>query len=509
MERFTRIVLRSLPVLSAAMLVMVGGLYYRVATAEQRALASHPVAKPDAPNVLLLVLDTVRASCLSLYGHNRPTTPNLERLAKRGVVFTEARATAPWTAPTHASMLTGRWPHELSISPVQPLDSTFPTLAEVLGCEGYSTAGFVGNIFYCNALLGFDRGFDRYEDAYENQAVSPYETLWCSSLARRVIRGLGYSTNLDDGVTLVRKSAAMLNRDLLGWLETRPTDRPFFAFVNYYDAHRPYFPDSDPALRFGMVSLPSAQQAEIDARFQDLMNGRPLPPGSDPRKVSDDGVMLCHDAYDSCIAYLDRQIGLLLDELEHRGQLENTLVIVTSDHGEQLGEHGLVTHGASVYREEVHVPLLVIPPARLTASTPQVVHDPVSLRDIPATVAEWIKIGPRSPFPGRSLAYSSGSDSAQSRNFSPVLCEIEHNVVFPPPTPVPYPFGPARSLVSRDRVYIRRGDGGEELYDRLNDPMELVNLASDPRFSQTLERFREEMGLIYGDRPIITRWVSR
>src|SRR5262249_10106767 len=109
---FGRLVRLSLPVMAASPVVWSGLTYERVISADRRALSLCPPAKPGAPNILLIVLDTVRAECLSLYGHDRPTTPNLQRLARKGLVFTEARSTAPWTTPTHASIMTGRWPHE-------------------------------------------------------------------------------------------------------------------------------------------------------------------------------------------------------------------------------------------------------------------------------------------------------------------------------------------------------------------------------------------------------------
>ena len=117
-----------------------------------------------SPNVLLIVLDTVRADHLSLYGYPRPTTPNLERLARRGIRFDQARAAAPWTLASHANMFTGRWPHELAVEWMRPLRGDVPTLAEYLGSLGYATAGFAGNTFYCSYDSGLDRGFTHYED---------------------------------------------------------------------------------------------------------------------------------------------------------------------------------------------------------------------------------------------------------------------------------------------------------------------------------------------------------
>ena len=137
--------------------------------------AGRPLPPANSPNVLLIVLDTVRADHLSLYGYERPTTPNLEQLGKRGIRFDKARATAPWTLPSHASMFTGRWPHELGEKWMTPLRGNFPTLAEYLGDRGYATAGFVANVGYCSQETGLARGFTHYED-YVLEKLAPLRT---------------------------------------------------------------------------------------------------------------------------------------------------------------------------------------------------------------------------------------------------------------------------------------------------------------------------------------------
>jgi arylsulfatase A-like enzyme len=345
------------------------------------------------------------------------------------------------------------------VAPGVPLDDTFPTLAEFLARQGYATAGFVGNIYYCNALYGFGRGFAHFEDAYENQTVSLFETVWSSALGKRLLQFAGASTQLDDGVTLRRKTAAMVNRDLLTWLDRRPAGRPFFAFVNYYDAHRPYVLADESAPRFGMAALPAAEQRAIEDRFRAAAARTQAPAAFTYMRANDELLELCRDSYDTAIGYLDRQLGVLLEEMERRGLADNTLVIVTSDHGEELGERGLVVHGATVYRPEVHVPLVVLPPSR--ASAPATVHEPVSVRDIPATVAEWAGLERCHPFPGRCLTRYGDDDAGAEA--TPVLSELEHNIVFPHGAPIPPLFGAAACLVAWERVYIRRDDGRGEL----------------------------------------------
>jgi len=493
-----RVVRVSLPVMALSLIGLTGLMYERVNSAERRALSQTPVAKPGTPNVLLIVLDDVRAASLSLYGHRRPTTPNLERWARKGLLFSEARSTAPWTLPTHASMLTGRWPHELSVGWDRPLDRTFPTLAEVLGRQGYATAGFVGNTYYCNAAFGLDRGFARYEDAYENLAVSLFETVRSSSLGQRVTKALSPPTWGADWFTSVRKTAEMINRDVFHWLAGCPSGQPFFVFVNYYDAHAPFLPPDGPDPHFGTASLPVAERLEIDRRFVAWSEGKHASSEFAPAKIESDAIDVYRDSYESSIAYLDRQVGLLLDGIERRGLLDNTLVIVTSDHGEHFGEHGLLGHGLSLYRDEVHVPLLILPPSRSPlASSAKVVNEPVSLREIPATVVEWVDSGQPSPFQGRSLNRFLSDDADRPLESSPILCEVQHLTRLSQTAQIPSTNGPVTALLARKRVYIRGVDGREEFYDLANDPIESDNLAEVPESRRELDQFREELGRLY------------
>ena len=296
---FRRIVRLSLPVLLIAVGALIGLDYRQVASAERRALAGLPPAIPGSPNVLMIVLDTVRADHLSPYGYHRDTSPNLARLAARGVRFEQARSTAPWTLPSHASMFTGRWPHELSARTGHPLDATYPTLAEVLSRKGYAAAGFVANTHNGNGWYGLDRGFARYEDFYRNTEVSTTEILLSSSLGRSLVKsgpGGRILRYLSGGSPYsARKDASMINRDALSWLSGRE-GRPFFVFLNYYDAHGPYVPPEGTAPRFTRADVPSAAHARIRRRLRQLHRlsrrparaalrgaGRPRPAGEHAR----------------------------------------------------------------------------------------------------------------------------------------------------------------------------------------------------------------------------------
>jgi arylsulfatase A-like enzyme len=456
-----------------ALIVLVAGLACIRPTREKLEQHRLPLGAARDPNVLFIVLDTVRAGSLSLHGYNRDTSPELERLAQRGVWFAQARSTAAWTLPSHASMFTGRWPFELSARQDQPLDQTYPTLAELLRDRGYATAGFVGNTFFCNSWYGLNRGFLHYEDV----AVDLVEIIRSSDIGRLLVRKCAPGTCSRDRIQAYfnRKDAPAINRDALAWLATRPAGRPYFVFLNYYDAHDPYLTAEAAARHFG---LRPTTAKEISA----LRNWLRI----DHAKLPARTLAVARDGYDDCIAYLDDQVGNLLAELETKGLLENTIIIVTSDHGELLGEHGAYGHGSHLYEPVVHVPLVVVAPRGIPAG--QVVTTPVSLRDLPATVIDLVGLS-KSPFPGQSLArYWSAESNAGAADADFLLSETADDLVRKPAAGAP-----ARALAQEGKVYIRSKDGREALYDVASDPSESRDLSGSPALRPVLERFRDKM----------------
>jgi arylsulfatase A-like enzyme len=500
---FRRVVQIGLPAMLAIVTALIATRGTAVAFAGNRALAELPASCADAPNLILIVMDNVRADHLSLHGYDRETTPNLARLARRGVRFDLARATAPWTLPSHASMFTGRWPHQLSTSVDTPLDDSAPTLASFLAGQGYATAGFVANTYYCNAWYGLDRGFAHYEDFEENLAITPVEILRSSNLGGRLVELAGIEV-ATPGEKESRKTAAMVNADLLGWLDGRD-GRPFFAFLNYYDAHAPFDPPDGHPRRFGLSALDEPSRRAISKSFRALTRRGETAPGDAPRndeEIVSQASTLLADSYDDCIAYLDDQIGRLFDDLDRRGLLENTAVIITSDHGEHFSDRGLYGHGHSLYRPLIDVPLVVIPPRGREATATVDADRPVSLRDLPATAVDLLGLTDRSPFPGRSLARLwrenvPDMDEVTDLPFS----HVEHQPRLSPTPHIPASLGPLWSIIDQDQVYIRNGDGREELYNIETDPSETRNLAENDDARLPMERFRTQMNRILAEQP--------
>jgi arylsulfatase A-like enzyme len=448
-----------------------------------------------SPNVLLIVLDTVRADHLSLYGYERPTTPTLEHLAKRGIRFDAARATAPWTLMSHASFFTGRWPHELDVEWVTPLRKNYPMLAEYMGAHGYTTAGFVSNAPYCSYDTGLDRGFTHYED-YGLERLSFMRT---SVIVEEVLNAIVlFGVRYPSGVLhttqewlrpffnySIRRDARSINRAYLNWLDRRRIpERPFFVFLNYLDAHAPYKAPSNDTRRFGRKPQTEEEMWIIYDQWTPF----------DKLVIPRHYLTMARDCYDSCLAYIDEEIGRLCDDLERRGILGKTWIVVTGDHGEGLGEHDLFEHGESLYSTEIHVPLLIVPPSGAQAG--QVVRETVSLRDLPATIVELAGMGNGSPFPGRSLSNLwRHSGTRISEDVSGALSEL------PSPSPSdsshgrsPARRGPLVALADGELVYIRNeGDGTEEIYNVREDPRELTNRAQSVPMRTVLQRFREHM----------------
>jgi arylsulfatase A-like enzyme len=458
---------------------------------------ARPLPTDRSANVIVIVLDAVAAGHTNLYGYERPTSPTLVELAERGIRFDFAQSTSSWTLPSHASMFTGRWPHELSASWRTPLDQTYPTVAEFLSVQGYATAGFVANTQYCASDSGLGRGFTEYHDFLFPHLAA----LRMAVLVNRPLQGLrsldGFLENyLDLSPSQLsgeyiswllksdRKEAQAVSDEFLDWLARRSPDRPFFAFLNYFDAHWPYQLPRERMHRFG-IGPRNAQQRALVENWWSL----------DKRGVSPQDLAFVYDAYDDCVADLDEQLGRLFDELGRRDALERTWVIIVSDHGESFGEHpGVFCHGTSLYQTELHVPLLIIPPAK--TGSKRVLTATVSLRDLARTIVDLTGLKVHCPFPGVSLArfWNGGPAMAHAEPLplEQALSEVvPSDAINPDPSPSSERNWPLAALVEQGWSYIRRDtDAREELFRLAEDGNEQHNLASSPDALATLERMR-------------------
>ncbi|MFQ5745776.1 MAG: sulfatase [Gemmatimonadota bacterium] len=432
--------------------------------AESRARAGLTSAPPGAPNVLLLILDTVRATNSSLYGYPRPTTPRLEDFAREGVVFENAVSTAPWTLVSHAGVFTGLHPFEMAADWQAPLERGPPTLAEVLRDRGYATGGFVANDRYAGRNTGLDRGFLHY-DADD---LSLAQVAGRSSLGRRILGNAWARSHL-------RKKGGDVVDEFLDWLPG-VGERPFFAFLNLFDAHDPYAPPTAFRGGFHTRDAPWSPKDSLGGAFHKAT------------------VREWIDGYDGSIAYVDAQVGRLLDELEARGVLERTIVIVTADHGEEFGENDVYFHGNSLYYPSLHVPLIVRTPAATAGGTR--ISQVVSLREIPATVMGLLGARPEAhPFRGPSLEryWVTGGNRDGVRD-EPVVAETSGKDWVKARNPISR--GDMHSVFEGYLHYIRDGTGGESLFDVSLDPLEHVDLSKTGRHLGALRRMRRVVASI-------------
>lgn len=431
------------------------------ALAEWRDLRGARTAGAGAPSVLLLILDTVGARNLSLYGHERPTTPGLTALASSAVVFEEAVSPAPWTLTAHAAMFTGEYPEALEVNSRSPLARRHETVAEVFRAAGYATAGFVANQAWATRRSGLEQGFGRYDD----RPISPGRMYGNSAIVRYAVQEI--REHLRVRIPRPRtRSADEINAAFLAWRD-RIGDRPFFAFLNYIDGHSPYHAPG----RFGKRFSPDTRRTMLAADHYSRAE-----------------LVSLESAYDEAIAYLDDRIVGLLDSLRTRGLLDQTVVVVTSDHGEQFGLPRLVhkAHGLTLYRPVLQVPLLIRYPA--AAPPGRRIPGPVSTVDVAATLLDLAGLDTAGTVGGRSLArYWNGQ--ARTGVERPVLSEVRDGGFDPIPAWSLLTRGPMKSLVEGRWHYIVRRDGGEEVYDLTTDPWEQVNLRRGiPQ--DTLERLR-------------------
>jgi arylsulfatase A-like enzyme len=304
------------------------------------------------PDVLLIVLDTVRADHLSADGYERPTSPALEALARDGVLYRRAIAPGTWSVPSHASLLTGVLPSVHGANraddrvggPIYALSREAPTLTQRMREANYRTRAFVGNHGYLDPVFGFARDFDRYDR--ENM-----------------------------------RPAGRLAERTIDWLRRR-RGRSVFVFINIMDAHAPYEPPPPYDRMFpGRLDVPVERHP-----WRAALLSKHLP--------SPEVMGHYRSQYDGEIRYIDDRLAEIFGTLKDLGRYDNALIVVTADHGEAFGEHDTLGHGGFPYDEVVHVPLIVKYPGNARCG---VVDEPVSLIDVPATVLAQLGLPPLGP----------------------------------------------------------------------------------------------------------------
>jgi arylsulfatase A-like enzyme len=460
--------------------VFAPGIYLAATTPEPPARAALPPAREGAPDVVLVVLDTVRAQSVTAYGHARDTSPTLDAIAREGALFEDATSPSTWSLPSHASLFTGRYPssHRAYGQP-SFLDDRFPTLAEVLAARGYDTHCFTANPWISDGL-GLTRGFAGQDESWKAKRG-------LFGLAGLLLDRIGLGESDKGGAAVAERFAA--------WRSARPADaRPSFVFLNFLEAHFPYH-QLPRAYRDRYTDRPAPELREISLAILGQQFGGP---DVDAAAVGEPA----RDLYDGGVAYTDALLRSVVDALRAAGTLDRTVLVVLADHGEILGEHGgFFGHGPSLYQYMVGVPLVVRYPARIAGGTR--VAAPVSTLGVFATILDLAEIEPPPTLQVGSLAPLARGEPADGAG-GPVLSEMVAAT------------GPG-ARASRDDVQMLKGQhlrayrsgdwklvetsqGGPFLYDLASDPAETRDLARErpeqlARLAAELEATRARLDL--------------
>lgn len=418
--------------------------------AEPEPLADAP---PGAPDVVLVVLDTVRAANVSAYGYARPTTPVFDALASEGALFLDATSPSTWSLASHASLFTGRFTSSHGAHAENMLLRTdLPTLAETLASAGYQTSCFTSNAFISPAL-GLTRGFRYVDEAWRGGGAGS-----TFMFAFRLLDRLGFGEQDKGGAAVVESFGR--------WAARTPADaRPQFVFLNFIEAHFPYHQLPDEYLR-AFTSAPHAELRQVSMELLATQFGGPPP--ADPARASE----LAMDMYDGGILYTDTLLGRIVEAIRARGTLDRTLLIVMSDHGELIGEHGFYGHGMSMYEPGIRVPLLLRYPPAIPAGTR--VATPVSTVGAYATAREVAGLEPDPTLHVSSLL----GPMRGGPPGGPVLAERYARPQMEPGTdPVQDPTVRIRTYRVGSLKLVETSKGASLLFDLASDPGEENDLS--------------------------------
>lgn len=429
------------------------------------------------PNIVLIILDSVRRDHVSCYGYERRTTPHIDRIAREGTIYRRASSASCWTLPSHASLFTGLYPSEHRVDlDTQHLDPAYETLASRLRKRGFATASISCNGWvtpHSNLTHGFDLAVDVGElaggdDGFWPRAVRTLHRRW-----RRL-------TERDRGAERATRMAEE-------WLKRRTLDQPFMLFLNYMDCHLPYKLQGRHRYHF----VEDGREDEVDEVPQEpfaVMAGRETLSAQDLEDLK--------SLYDGCLHYLDEHVARLDGTLHELGFADDTVLVVTSDHGESFGEHGLMDHQYGLYENLLSVPLVIRFPGKQGRAEDGRL---VQLVDLVPTLVEaaggnmQVEEAPAA----RSLFGSSERDVALAEYLVPNVRAIRRRF----PDAGTEAFNVAlRSVTDGTHKLITGSDGRVELYDLDADPGERTNLSSTR--PDVVARLQSRLNDVVGDWPV-------
>jgi arylsulfatase A-like enzyme len=448
--------------------------------------AGQPAATLKKPNIVLIILDTVRADHLSCYGYAGKKTPNIDSFASQAVKYNHAYATASWTLPSVASILTGMYPPghgadrlketDNPATQIKGLDNKHATLAALLKEAGYATAAVISCAFLTNNF-GLHQGFD-YFDENISSATTIMQTCAAVSFLNIFfpINDLLTSKGHND-----RRIGGQVNASAIDWLNQHDSTKPFFLMLHYFDAHHPYFPE-----KLGVQSIPysirnryakSANYADVEKQLIDtVMQGK--------KELLQDEKQFLIENYDNQIVALDVKIGQIVSHLKEMKLYDESLIIIAADHGESFGEHNLMLHGICLYEDNLHVPLLIKYP--LADQKRGAIDYPVSLTGLVPTVLSYLSIS--TPLFVQGVPFSSEKNQVIFANNvnSPFSAWL-----------LPEPLNADTfSLLQDGHKLIKFSKGHDQLYYLNEDPNETVNIIA--KEGATSSKLQENLKIYIG-----------
>jgi len=336
----------------------------------------------EALNVIFISIDTLRSDHLPIFGYENCKTPALDNFSKRCIVFENCIASSPHTVPSMASIITGNYPiiHNCRFVPLKPINKDVPLLSEILHDLGYHTEFYTANPIV-DPPRGFTRGFDCYESWYFTGDLRYY----FPKRIYRIIHSILLFAKIKNKVKYYDTTEWLMEK-AISRLSTMKHYTPFFLWFHFLDPHGAYTPPPD------FIPAKGEERERLDSMKLGLEDD------DYPIKYKDEIIKL----YDGEIQYVDFALGSVLQEIEDEGFLENTIIVLTADHGEEFWEHGKFGHGHCLYPEVVRIPLLIYLPPAIGEWT-GVVSEYVSHIDIAPTILDYLGVPPDENMEGRSL----------------------------------------------------------------------------------------------------------
>jgi arylsulfatase A-like enzyme len=448
------------------------------------------------PNIIFVLIDTLRADRLSCCGYGKRTSPNIDSLARSGLLFENAIVSAPWTLPSHASLFTGLFPGEHGATDENlHLRQDLPTLAELLGDAGYFTAAYATDNGWLSDDTSLMRGFGHF---YGSTYQKPPRMLG-SRLLRKIRWKVRTTLKLDTQHHLTHALDAVE-----GYLNVyRQKGEPLFFFLHVMETHMPYRPSERSMRRFGLDKVDPGQIKYLQDKFREYRAA--------PEKMAKEQLKILSGLYDACVATVDSRLGRLFRLVRKRLHRDNTVLVITSDHGEQLGEHGLLNHWMSLYDVLLRVPLIIYGPGVLDGQ--QIIKKQVQQHNLFHTLLDlgcysgdkvngeeiraksFLEMAAgRSPFPEYTFAQQAYAKMT-----------LEHIKKYNPSFENETLVSPKQAVRTDKYKFIKYGTGLEELFNIESDKGETKNIIGEnQKIADKMRSRLEKMSVLGkggGDQP--------